>query len=366
MSDLGATNGTAPGTLVQLGAAAGEDVSDLLRGRGSFSRNNEVSPALAVVLAAVLLAATEQVNARKLAAFSVTSREELSILQLAMAFRGDDTGLTGDVFEWSLLLALSGGDADLAQIMTDALWLVDGIRVQEPLAVLVAAEPGRLVAYSPDLPERAALATGRRGRPPYVANLLASADSRRWKSDLVIGGDGERWVGASLKSNPRDLQRSLRQGAGTPYPPRMGITASYRPGITRDAATGAVLVHVPVEGHVMGLSKLVLTDVLEAFSRDLALPDTPLRQDATGIGRQLYRWQNRTVAYVANILLQKAADISPMHRSLPTTTGASEPDANGALIAINTLSSEEWDPERGPGRSSSEVRRRYAQFDPID
>lgn len=87
MSDLGAISGTAPGTLVQLGAAAGEDVSDLLRGRGSFGRNNEMSPALAVVLAAVLLVATEQVNARKLAAFSVTSREELTILQLAIRFR---------------------------------------------------------------------------------------------------------------------------------------------------------------------------------------------------------------------------------------------------------------------------------------
>jgi hypothetical protein len=250
--------------------------------------------------------------------------------------------------------------------MTDAL-LLSGVQADQPQAVLVATEPGRLVAFSPELPARATLATGRRGRPPQVANLLRTADTRTWKADLLLGGTGDRWVSASLKSNPRDLQRSLRLAADTPHPPRIGITASREPGLTRDPETGAVLVHVPVHGHAMALSKMVLMDVLEAFSRHLALPGAPLRQDVTGIGRQLHRWQDRTVSYAANALLERAAGRLPLFRWPPTATGASVPDAHGALITVNTLvNGDRWHDLDRTLVQTMIARRRYGGFDPID
>lgn len=352
---------------MQVGPAATHP--DALRAFGCRPpTDGELPPDLALVLAAVLLAAAEQVSAKKLAAFGVSSPDNLSILQLAMAFRGDDTGLVGDVFEWSLLLALNGGDPGVAQLVTDALLLCK-VPVDQPQAVLVAAEPGRLVTFSPDLPPGATLATGRRGRPPHVANLLDSADTRTWKADLLLGA-GQNWVSASLKSNPRDLQRSLRLAADTPHPPRIGITASHEPGLTTDPATGAVLVHIPVYGDAMALSKLVLADVRDAFSRHLGMSGTPLQQDVTGIGRQLDRWQDRKVRDAATTLLQlsRGSGLDPLFSWWPMATGASVPDAHGALIAVNTLVDEgRWqDGDRTKVAPTHTMEQRYRGFDPID
>lgn len=355
-----------PGTFVQLGPPPHKQ--ELLRGFGHRPpTDQEMAPELALVLAAVLLAAAEQVSERKLAAFGAVSRKDLTIFQLAMAFRGDDAGLAGDVFEWSLLLALNSGDPSIAQLVTDALRL-SNVTVEQPQAVLVAAEPGRLVAFSPELPPHATLATGRRGRPPHVANLLNTNDTRTWKADLLVGS-GERWVTASLKSNPRDLRRSLRIAADTPHAPRIGITASREPGLTRDPDTGTVLIHIPVHGNAMALSKLVLADVHKAFSRHLNLPSAPLQQDVTSIGRQLDRWQNRTVDEVATMLLQRSGQesgLDPLFAWSPMTTGASVPDAGGALIAVNTLVQQDGRPY--PDRFSIHQWRanRYGSFNPID
>jgi hypothetical protein len=325
-----------------------------------------MAPELALVLAAVLLAAAEQVSEKKLDAFKVQSREDLTIFQLAMAFRGDDTGLSGDVFEWSLLLAVNAGDPGVAQLMTDALSLC-GVPVDQPQAVLVAAEAGRLVSFSPDLPLGAALATGRRGRPPHVANLLRTANTRTWKADLLLG-TGDRWVSASLKSNPGHLRTSLRLAADTPHAPRIGITTSRQPGLTRDPETNAVLVHVPVHGYAMALSKLVLRDVVDAFSRHLSLPGAPLREDATGIGRQLHRWQDLKVSDAATTLLvwSRTVSLDPLYREAPMTTGASDPEAAGALIAVNPLVSEDYWSDSAKPLIHEWTARRYGNFDPID
>lgn len=368
MTRPGESKTVTPGTFVQLGPTP--DRQDLLHNFGTRPpADHEMAPELALVLAAVLLAAAEQVSRKKLAQFRVSSPEDLSIFQLAMAFRGDDTGLVGDVFEWSLLLALNGGDPGVTQLVIDAL-LLSNLPVDQPQAVLVAAESGRLVTFSPELPPRATLVTGRRGRPPHVANLLDSADPRSWKADLLLGS-GEKWVTASLKSNPRDLKRSLRVAADTPHAPRIGITASHNPGLTRDPETGAVLVHVPVHGPAMALSKVVLADVREAFSRDLSLPTTPLQQDVTSIGRQLDRWQDHTVRDVANMLLQWGGSRgrpswNPLFRWSPMETGASVPDARGALIAVNTLVDEDRWGDRDKSPVHAIIARKFGAFDPID
>lgn len=122
--------------------------------------NASLDPRTASVLGAVLLATAEQVSASKLATFGVSSALDLPTLGLAMAFRDDDSGLVGDVFECSVLLAANGADEQIAQMLSDALTLSGVQLAARPQAVLVAAERGRLVQYSPDLPRGAALATG--------------------------------------------------------------------------------------------------------------------------------------------------------------------------------------------------------------
>lgn len=361
---VGETVASTPATLVQLNPSSRIEAQF-----GNHKPDGDLAPDLALTLAAVLLASAEQVSERKLATFKVESRHDLTLLAVAMAFRGDDSGLTGDVFEWSLLLAVNAGDSAISQMMTDAL-LLNGVQVEQPQAVLVAAEPGRLVAFSPELPQGATLATGRRGRPPHVANLLRHATTRTWKADLVLGS-GERWVSTSLKSNPKDLRRSLVLAAATPHPPRIGVTASRKPGITRDSETGAVLVHIPVHGKAMSLSKFVLTDVIAAFERHLELPETPLRQDGTGIGHQLHQWQDRTVDDVVTTLQVwsgERAQFRGYKVGHPQGTGASVPDANGALIAANPIVDEGlWDEDLGLfAHYDMGMRHRYGNFTLLD
>lgn len=359
-----------PGTYVQLGPPPHKEIGETFR-PGFTPTAGEMAPEVALVLAAVLVAAAEQVNAEKLAAFSVSTRSDLTLLQLSMAFREDDTGLVGDVFEWSLLLALNNGDPVISQLMSDAL-LLSGVKVDQPQAVLVAAEPGRLVAFSPELPPGAALSTGRRGRPPHIANLVKAATTGTWKADLILGGSDERWVAASLKSNPKDLQRSMREAqATTSHPPRIGITASRQAGCRRDPSTGTVLVHVPVHGFVMALSKLVLGDVVQAFATDLSVPQSPLRQDVTGIGQQLYRWRHQTVDYAATALINHVREGSrsmsdPLFRWTPTPTGASVHDAHGSMVAVNPLRGEHPAPLRSDIDFDAVRAMKYVRFDPID
>lgn len=353
-----------PGTFVQVCPDQDLEISPNNH-RGYRRPSHELVPELALVLAAVLLAAAEQVSFDKLELFGVRQRQDLPIQSLAMAFRGDDTGLTGDVFEWALLLAVNSGDPAITGLVTDALSLAR-LSVDQPQAVLVAAEPGRLVAFSPEVPERATLATGRRGRPPHVANLLRDADTSTWKADLLLGS-GDRWVSASLKSNPIALTRSLRAAAATPHPPRIGITAGHVPAIVREPVTGAVLIHVPVNSQTLALAKLVLTDVREAFARHLSVPDSPMRQDVTGVGLQLYRWRAHTVGYAVAVLLDYAGDLPGVTMSAPASTGASVTDAHGALVVVDTILTEEnWRFTPTLGTLPITIRREYGNFQPID
>lgn len=324
-------------------------------------RDRALDPRIAAVLSAVLLAAAEQVSEAKLSAFGVERAVDLSVLGLAMAFRDDDNGLVGDVFEWSVLLAANGADTQVVDMLSDALVLL-GVRVDRPQAILVAAEPGRLVQYSPDLPPGASLATGRRGRPPHLANILADADTRTWKADLLVGAD-DRWVATSLKSNPMHLVRSLREAAETPHPPRIGVTATSpsSAGVVRDPKSGAVIVKVPVDSRYLALSKAVLSDVQAAFRRHLSVAGAPLQQDISGIGHQLNRWKDRPVREVLEILLQVAGD-SVLEVGDVRSTGASVDDAQGALVAMSPLRAPSF---VGAAVPMSEGRR-LVDFDPID
>lgn len=326
-------------------------------------RNRELDPRTAAVLAGVLLAAAEQVNREKLTLFGADSPLDLAMLALAMSFRPDDTGLMGDFFEWSVLVAVNRGDSEILQMVVDALALV-GLPLDRPQAVLVAAEPGRLVSYSPELPSTATLSTGRRGRPPRIDNILERGSTDTWKADLLLGS-GERWVSASLKSNPRTLAPSLRAAAATPYPPRIGITASREDaaGVVRDAATGVVLVKLPVDSRFLALSKAVLRDVREAFARHLSLPAAPLHEDISGIGLQLHRWRHKSVRSAVDILLG-AAGARRVAVGAIRDAGTSAPDAKGALIAANPLTEASFGPTIG--RFDESGARRMTIFEPID
>jgi hypothetical protein len=150
-----------------------------------------LDPRTAAVLSAVLLAAAEQVNADKLNIFKVDSPLDLELLALAMAYRDDDTGLMGDVFEWSVLLGVNGADEQIAQMVTDALQLA-GVKVEKPQAVLVAAEKGRLVGYSPTYrlarPWLQAVEAVRLSSPTFSATRTRRRGRRTFSSARTTGG----------------------------------------------------------------------------------------------------------------------------------------------------------------------------------
>lgn len=308
-------------------------------GGGAFKRNRDerrMSPEVASLLKAVLLAVAEQVSREKLRALKVDVATDLSLLGLAMAFNSGDTGVVGDFFEWSVLIGVNSGHPELSQLFADALKL-NGLTVDRPQAVLVAAEGGRLVDYSPQVSSSATISTGKRGRPPVVANILATANPKDWKADLLIG-EGDKWVTASLKSSPRSLVPSLEAAAGTPLPPRIGVTATSArgAGVRTDPRTGATIVQIPVSTSYFSLAKLVIGDVIAAFSRHLSLPSTPLLRDATGIGAQLHFWRERSIDDVVEALTQLSEGwLNPL--TPPKFTGTNAADASSALIVANTL-----------------------------
>lgn len=318
------------GTFVQLGQASGS-----LLGRRASS--GQMPPATAAVLKAVLLAAAEQVSAEKLAAFQVRTALDLPLLSLAMAFRPDDNGLVGDVFEWSVLLAVNSGESEVTQMIVDALTM-SGLKVERPRAVLVAAEPGRLIQYSPELPNSATLATGRRGRPPRIDRLLEGATTRTWKADLLLG-EGDRWVSASLKSNPHAVVASLTNVDGGNHSPRIGVTAvaSTSAGVVRDPQSGGVIVKVPVDGTYYTLARVVLAEVRDAFARHLSVPGTPLQQGAMGVSGQLWNWRARTLAEIISTLDEIAGTLD-IPVTEPHESGTSADHATSSLIAVDTLS----------------------------
>lgn len=123
-----------------------------------------------------------------------------------------------------------------------------------------------------------------------------------------------------------------------------------------------MIVKVPVDGLYLALSKAVLIDVRTAFARHLSLPRTPLQQDASGIGLQLYRWQHSALRDVIAILTEVAGDASLIVGDV-CSTGASVDDSDGALVASNSLHpGVSTVPNSTPGMAVN----RLLDFDPVD
>lgn len=332
MVSQGDLGGVAPETVVQVKLPP--HYPDLL---GSFTDRGYLhhQSNMCVALAAVLLAAAEQVSQSKLQTFKVESKNELTLHALAMAFQGSDSGISGDVFEWAVLLGLNTGEPEMTQVIQDGLRLL-GERVERPVAILTAAEAGRLQCFSPALPAGASLATGRPGRPPLIERILANSTSREWKSDLVIG-EGTKWVSATLKSNARDMSKALQAAQNTPYPPRLGICLGRTTDYTRDAVTGVPVVRIGHNGYAASLTREVLLDVIQAFRSHLSVSSSLSQRDTSGIGLQLERWKNETVQYAVDTLYEVAGRRDHFRLTPVLPTGAFAEDAAGALIAMNTL-----------------------------
>jgi hypothetical protein len=321
------------------GFAAGMNPSPYVLENGPMT----IPDTTAAVLRAILIACAEQVSAENLRLFNLTSPLDLPLKGLAMMFRDDDSGLVGDAFEWSVLTAINAGDPEISRLAEQALALFN-LNVLRPQAVLVAAESGRLVSYSPDLPADATLVTGRVGRPPLLAKLLSEATPKNWKADLVLGGGGTRWVLASVKSNPRDLRPSLKAASTLPHPPKIGITPTAGRGeVTVDNRLDAVIMRIPVDAHLMELSKVVLAAVRDAFGRHLNLTGgSPLHHSHTKIAAQLYEWRKLNLRIVLDLLLEAThsrgrADKVQLLTGEPLEAGADAPATGAALVAVNAL-----------------------------
>lgn len=202
--------------------------------RSQLQRNavgDEVS-ALIAVIRPILVGLT--LGLKEEAANEVGGRENVKLRMLDRLRRPGDGDL-GICFEYAVHDAVRRGDAMVQERISDALTRLCGIGGDQLGSILFAAEKTgseQLIDTARELvtPE-SRLMSGSRGQPaklkkhiegiaqafrrPRAREALPYSISGLWKADLFLGmTDSDRWVGTTVKSNPRDLEwaRGLRVG----------------------------------------------------------------------------------------------------------------------------------------------------------
>jgi hypothetical protein len=163
----------------------------------------------------------------------VGGREQVPLFMLPRLYRPGD-GDCGICFEYAVHDSIRHANPRVLERISDALKLckVPGNRIE---SILFGAEKSgalQLIDTAGEvLTDESRLLTGRRHQPPRLKsylNILASSFRRSeqrqtlpssinglWKADLFLGNtDTDRWVGTSVKINPRQLEgaNGLRVG----------------------------------------------------------------------------------------------------------------------------------------------------------
>ena len=186
--------------------------------------------ALTAMTRPILVAIAQSVARERLDSIGLTY-STIPLLNLKGLWEVGDGDL-GNAFEFVVHHAVINGDPVVAERIVDALKLCR-INAEDPGSIFFAVEKRKakqLIDTRLDLitPDSVSM-SGRAGRPmklmPYM-NQLAAAFYREtaalnlpqsakglWKADLFLGSLNEdRWVGTSVKSNPRDI--TVRSMAG--------------------------------------------------------------------------------------------------------------------------------------------------------
>ncbi|MET3461442.1 hypothetical protein [Variovorax atrisoli] len=160
--------------------------------------------------------------------------EKVTLMMLARLYRPGD-GDCGLCFEWAVHDAMNRQDPLVLDRVTDAMRRFCKVPGNVPASILFGAEKTgalKLIDTASEiLTDDSRILVGEQGQPAKLKrymNVLAAAFRRPevryalpysisglWKADLFVGNtDRDRWIGTTVKINPRDLEpaRGLRLG----------------------------------------------------------------------------------------------------------------------------------------------------------
>lgn len=267
-----------------------------------------VRPILTAILYGLKTDIVEQVGGHAKVTLSILPR----------LYRPGD-GDVGICFEWAIHDAIRRADGKVLDRIQSALTFcrVPGV---DPASILFGAEKSGALQLidtaSQILTDDSRLLTGEQAQPPKLKrhlSMLAAAfrrpETRRylpysiaglWKADLFVGNsDSDRWVGTSVKINPRDLEgaRGLRIGI---VPESQGNSDR----ITKDDAKNLIVCPIPYDASFMEVFYTgwrIVQQFIRAdakMPKDVALPNPPERQ----VARELVDRAKFTVLEVVEAL----------------------------------------------------------------
>jgi hypothetical protein len=225
--------------------------------------SEEVSALIAVtrpILLGLLLALKRDIVA------SQGGYNKIKLKILPRLYRPGD-GDCGICYEYAVHDAIKRGDSAIIEKVYDSLahyCNVPGCRLDSILFGAEKTGAVQLIDSASDvLTDESRLLTGKRSQPPKLKaylNMLAAAFSKEttrrslptsinglWKADLFLGcTDSDRWVGTSVKINPKHLEAAngLRIGI---VPAQEGRTDR----ITRDESRNLIICPLPYDGSFM-------------------------------------------------------------------------------------------------------------------
>lgn len=282
----------------------------------------------------------------------VGGHERVTLALLARLYRPGD-GDCGLCFEWAVHDAMNRRDPLLLERVAEALHRHCNVPGKEPASILFGAEKTgalRLIDTASELlTEESRVLVGRVGQPAKLKryiNLLAAAFRREsarlalpysisglWKADLFLGHtDADRWIGTSVKINPRDLEaaRGLRLGI---VPSRQGRGDR----IVLDEQKNLVVCPIPHDGSFMEIFYQgwgIVQQFIAADARvpkEVALPRPPERQ----VARYLEDRRDFLVLEVVDALrpLSQPELLDTATRAADLVAGRDQEFRIGALIA---------------------------------
>ena len=233
----------------------------------------------------------------------------MTLSLLARLYRPGD-GDCGLCFEWAIHDAMNRLDPLVVERVADGLSRYCKVPGRAPASILFGAEKSGAVKVidtaAGRLTDNSQVLVGSAGRPVKLKkylNVLAAAFRRPetrlalpysisglWKADLFLGNsDTDRWVGTSVKINPRDLEpaRGLRIGI---VPSRQGRSDR----VTFDTQKNLVVCPIPHDAAFMEVFYQGWGIVQQFIAADARMPkEVGLPRPADTAGRTIPRGTSR-------------------------------------------------------------------------
>ena len=224
-------------------------------------------------------------------------------LQMLGRLRRHGDGDCGICFEYAVHEAVRTSDSKVLERVSDALkqCRVPGVRHESILFGVEKNGAQQIIATAREiLTDDSRLLTGRQSQPPKLRNYLSrlAGAFRRpttrtslptsinglWKADLFLDCvDSDRWIGTSVKINPRNLEgaNGLRVGI---VPASEGKSDR----IERNDAKNLIVCPLPYDGSFMEAFYYCWNIVQQFFAADAKLPKEVALPN--GAHRQVARW----------------------------------------------------------------------------